>query len=118
MKFTPEAHLKAASLVLRAAEAATGPKKLRLESLAHAFQIRAKQLEAKTKNRTADVLDLTTSSKLPLMTSLNDEPSRLGTKDVWEQHLTDLLSQPDSASRSEIIERAKAMIAEIWAEET
>lgn len=54
MKFTPEAPMKMASRILRAAGAATGTKKLRLESLAHAHKIRAKQLQAKLKGISSD----------------------------------------------------------------
>jgi hypothetical protein len=54
MKFTPEAHMKMARIVLRAAKAATETKKLRLESLAHANKIRTTQLQAKLKGISLD----------------------------------------------------------------
>ena len=45
MRFAPETHRMTASRLLRAAKASDGPKKLRLQSLAYAFQIRARQLK-------------------------------------------------------------------------
>jgi hypothetical protein len=55
MKFTPQAHMKIARIVLRRARAANGTKKLRLESLAHAHKIRAKQLQGKLKGMSPNV---------------------------------------------------------------
>ena len=57
MKFTPEFHLKMASILLWAARATTGHRKPRLESLGHAFRIRAKQL-AQSNGVTPDELSL------------------------------------------------------------
>lgn len=73
MKFTPESHLKMASILLWAARATTGYRKPRLESLGHAFRIRAKQL-AQSNGVTPD------------------EPSLFDTQEDWENHLADLLS--------------------------
>ncbi|NOJ43016.1 hypothetical protein [Bradyrhizobium australiense] len=53
MKITLEAHMKIASMILRAAGAATGTKKLRLESLAHAPRS-GKQSQAKLKGILSD----------------------------------------------------------------
>jgi hypothetical protein len=118
MKFTPQAHLKSATIIDGKARAASGTRKLRLEGLAHAFRIRATQLEAKMKGMTTDSPSLVASSDLPLMTHLIDEPGLFDTLDAWEQHLTDLLSLPDSVSRRLSVQQAKAVIAKMRAAET
>jgi chorismate-pyruvate lyase len=52
------------------------------------------------------------------MTHLIDEPGLFDTLDAWEQHLTDLLSLPDSVSRRLSVQQAKAVIAKMRAAET
>jgi hypothetical protein len=52
MKFTREPHLKMASILLRVAREATGKRKLRLESLAHAGRLLARRSETNTKSIT------------------------------------------------------------------
>jgi len=94
MKFTPEFHLKMASILLWAARATTGHRKPRLESLGHAFRIRAKQL-AQSNGVTPDELSL------------------FDTQEDWENHLADLLSQPDSVSRRLSIQWTEAVIQEM-----
>ena len=118
MKFTPRGHLRSATIIGRKARVASGAKKLRLEGLALAFRIRAMQLEAKTKGMTTNSPNLAASSDLPLMTHLIDEPGLFDTLDDWEQHLTDLLSLPDSVSRRSSVELTKAVIAQKRAKET
>jgi hypothetical protein len=120
MKFTPESHLKMARLLHAAAKAASGTKKRRLESLACAFQIRAKQLEAKTNGMTTDAPNEIATSSVPLMTHWLGEPPGAfsATLETWEQYLTELHSLPDSVSTRMSIQSAEEMVATKRAEVT
>jgi hypothetical protein len=113
MKFTPESHLKAARIIHAAAKAASGTKKRRLESLACAHQIRAKQLEAKMKSTTTDAPEEIATANVPFMTHWLGEPPGAfsATLETWEQYLTELRSLPDSTVTRGAIEPAEATIA-------
>lgn len=52
------------------------------------------------------------TSDLPLMTHLTEEPSRLDPLASWEQHLTDLRALPDSIARRLSIQRAEEIVSE------
>jgi hypothetical protein len=110
MKFTPQSHMKAATILLLKARAATGKRKLRLEGLAYAHQIRAKQLELRTTGITVAAAKQAAPSD---PTDPDGQQGRLETLDAWEQHLADLLSRPDSVSRTLSVEWTKAVIAAI-----
>lgn len=118
MKFTPESQLKMARIVHAAAKAASGTKKRRLESLACAHQIAAKQLEAKMKGTITDAPNEIATSNVPLMTHWENPPLPFATLATWEQYLTELRSLPDSVSTRLSIQSAEEMVATKRAEET
>ncbi len=120
MKFTPESHLKMARIIQAAAKAASGTKKRRLEGLACAYQIRAKQLEAKMKGPTRDAPSEIATLSVPLMTHWLVEPPGTfsATLDNWEQYLTELRSLPDSTVTRGAIKSAEEMVAMKRAEKT
>ncbi|NOJ43039.1 hypothetical protein [Bradyrhizobium australiense] len=119
MIFTPETHLKAARMVLEAAEAASGAKKCRLESLARLHQLRAKQLEAKMTSTTIDEPNEIATANVPFMTHwIREPPGVFSVLEAWEQYLTELLSLPDSIVTRAAIKSAEEKIAAKRAEET